>query len=91
MHNRRVAQDWTTGLGAHTPDADNGLGYQHCLTPTGPCTVSDVPVNRMADNPTIAPGYGNDFDIIWGHLARLAGPQLYATPHAPCDEYAIYI
>lgn len=45
----------TTGLGEGSKD--NGLGYQHCTTPLGPCTISPVAVNRMTNNTVIAPGY----------------------------------
>ena len=47
--------DWTTGLGAASKD--NGIGYQHCTTPVGPCKISPVPVNRMTDNTLIPPAY----------------------------------
>lgn len=45
-----VVFDWSTGLGATGPDPDNGLGYMHCDTPLGPCTVFPVPVNSMKQN-----------------------------------------
>merc|ERR1712166_224218 len=47
--------DWTTALGATSKD--NGIGYQHCTTPVGPCRISPVPVNRMTDNTIISPAY----------------------------------
>jgi hypothetical protein len=47
--------DWNTNIGASS--RDNGLGYQHCASPLGPCKISAVPVNRMADNIPISPGY----------------------------------
>ena len=47
--------DWTDALGAAC--ADDGLGYQHCATPLGPCKISPVPVNRMVNNTEIFPGY----------------------------------
>lgn len=46
--------DWSTSLGG---SSDNGLGYQHCTTPIGPCVVDPVPVNRMINNSVIPPGY----------------------------------
>ena len=47
--------DWTTALGAGC--TDDGIGYQHCATPLGPCKISRVPVNRMVNNTEIFPAY----------------------------------
>lgn len=45
-----VVFDWSTGLGASGPDANNGLGYMHCSSPVGPCKVAPTPVNSVKQN-----------------------------------------
>ena len=64
--------DWSTGLGAPGTDPDNGLGYMHCKTPLGPCSVAPTPVNSMKQNGGVAEPYVSYLFTLFAHSLSLS-------------------